>query len=127
MGAAVTASVAVSALRAGMGSTARSQVRLARGCHGSLSPAGGLQLLPHWGHGRSWCQSTQLGGQPTSLEEIAPSPIKNTVLLCKGSVYSSSHELAVLRVSLSLEHGAGSGMELRAQHRLHCRHDWGKV
>lgn len=34
MEAAVTASVAVSALQAGMGSTVRSQVRLAQGCGG---------------------------------------------------------------------------------------------
>lgn len=69
----------------------------------------------------------QLGGQPALLAEIAPSPMETRVLSCKGSVYSGSHELAVPRASLGLEHGEGSGMDPTAQHRLHCRCDWGKV
>lgn len=48
MEASVTASVAVSALQAGMGSTVRSQVRLAQGCGGfHPSPSSEHWLLPH--------------------------------------------------------------------------------
>lgn len=48
MEAAVTASVAVSAPQAGMGSIVRSQVRLARGCGRFPSPTlRGCWLLPH--------------------------------------------------------------------------------